>query len=160
MKPFYCCFAGCLLPISSVTCESILLALHIHTDQRCANRHILSNLEHGINGVRDVWFTDHVQAQTPWCNCKLTTRLDIEKPELVTNLSCFSKRRLWLQWFPIAWSPEHWNRQNLPTWKRLKNARTQTLRAFLHLKCTMLQQQGCTGFTHRLCDLEYKNRGN
>lgn len=124
MQPFYCCFAG-HLHISSVTCKSVLLALHIHTDSRRASRHILSNLEHGIYGVRDVWFSLVTTViglwvtQTPWCNCKLTTWLDIEKFKLVTNLSCFSRRSLWLQWFL--------NRQNLATWKGLKNARTQTL---------------------------------
>lgn len=93
-------------------------------------------------------------AQTPWFNCKLTTRLDIEKSKLVKNLSCFSKRSLWLQWFPIASSIEtdriylHERGWRMPEHKHWV--------AFLHLKCTMFQQQGCTGFTHRLYDLEYK----
>lgn len=159
-KCCYCCFAGCFPPISSVTCKSDLLTLHIHTDSRRANRHILSNLEHGINGVRDVWFslvTTVIRlwvAQIPWCNCKLTTRLEVEKSKLVTTLSYFSKRSLWLQWFLIASSTETdriylhergWRIEEHKHWA-----------AFLHLKCAKFQQQGCTGFTHRLYDLENK----
>lgn len=160
MQHFYCCFAGCLLPISSVTCKSVLLPLHIHPDSRCANRQIPSNLEHGINDVRDVWFspvTTFIRlwvAQTPWCNCKLITWLDIQKSKLVTNLSCFSRRTLWLQWSLIASSVEtdriypHERGWRMPEHKHWV--------AFLHLKCTLFQQQGCTGFTHRLYDLENK----
>lgn len=75
-------------------CKSVLLASHIHTDSGCASKHILSNLEHGIN-VRGVWFslvTTFIRlwvAQTPWCSYKLTTPQDTEKSTLVTNLSCF-----------------------------------------------------------------------